>query len=75
MTNKRVIIENMGSEGLRELQQLYIQESNAFLECLRQKVSSDILNKKREKIKEISRLIDEKARQMNDPSSAKERRR
>jgi hypothetical protein len=66
---------NMGNEGLRELQQLYIQESNAFLECLRQKVSLDILNKKRGKIKEISRLIDEKARQMNDPSSAKEKRR
>jgi hypothetical protein len=65
----------MGNEGLRELQQLYLQESNAFLECLRQKVSSDILNKKREKIKEISRLIDEKTRQMNDPSSLKERRR
>ena len=65
----------MGNEGLIELQQLYIQESNAFLECLRQKVSSDILNKKRQKIKEISRLIDEKAMQMHDPSSAKERRR
>ena len=65
----------MGNEGLIELQQLYIQESNAFLECLRQRVSSDILDKKRQKIKEISRLIDEKAMQMQDPSSSKKRRR
>ncbi len=60
---------NMGSRELRDLQKQYIQESNAFLECLRQKVSFDILDKKREKIKEISRLIDEHSRDSNDPSS------
>ena len=59
----------MEKRGLKELQELYVQESNAFLECLRQKVSWNILNKKREKIREISRLIDEKSNGRNDPSS------
>ena len=63
----------MGSRELRDLQKQYIQESNAFLECLRQKVSFDILDKKREKIKEISRLIDEYSRDSNDPSSTRRR--
>jgi len=54
--------EAMDNRELRELQQQYIDESNAFLECLRQKVPLDILEKKRQKIREISRLIDEKAR-------------
>ena len=63
----------MKDTELRDLQKQYIAESNAFLECLRQKVSLDILNKKRKKIKEISRLIDEKSRQTNDPSSSQGR--
>jgi GTPase SAR1 family protein len=63
----------METKELRELHQLYIQESNAFLECLRQKVSWSILDKKREKIREISRLIDEKSRQSKDPSSGNQR--
>jgi hypothetical protein len=68
-------MENVGMENyeLRELQQLYIQESNVFLECLRQKVSWNILDKKREKIREISRLIDEKSTQSKDPASANKR--
>lgn len=63
----------MRDSELRNLQRQYIDESNAFLECLRQKVSLDILNKKREKIKEISRLMDEKSRQTTDPSSQQQR--
>ena len=67
----------MDSE-LRRLQELYIQESNAFLECLRQKVPLSLLDKKREKIKEISRMIDEKSIQLKDtptrdPSSTNRR--
>jgi hypothetical protein len=59
----------MESRELRELQERYIQESNAFLECLRQKVSWNILDKKREKIREISRLIDEQSNRHKNPSS------
>jgi hypothetical protein len=57
----------MDNSELRRLQQQYIEESNAFLECLRQKVSIDILEKKRQKIREISRLIDEKSRDHDSP--------
>ena len=60
--------EVMENGELRRLQQLYIEESNAFLECLRQKVSLDILEKKREKIREISRLIDENSKKEDGPS-------
>ena len=59
----------MESRELRELQEQYIQESNAFLECLRQKVSWNILDKKREKIREISRLIDEQSNRLKNPFS------
>lgn len=59
----------MEKEELRELQKLYIQESNAFLECLRQNVSLDVLNKKREKIRKISTRMDELSKGRNDPSS------
>lgn len=62
----------MDSE-LRKLQQQYIEESNAFLECLRQKVPLDLLEKKREKIREISRLIDEKTQNPNAPSGSNPR--
>ena len=65
----------MESQELRELQELYIQESNAFLECLRQKVSWNILDKKRAKIREISRLIDEKSNELKDPFSNNKRTR
>lgn len=65
----------MEDRDLRELQELYIQESNAFLECLRQKVSWNLLDKKRAKIREISRLIDEKSKLLRDPSSNIERSR
>ena len=65
----------MDNSELRELQRKYIEESNAFLECLRQKVSLEILEKKRQKIKEISRLIDENSRRNNDPSSSNPRTR
>ena len=65
----------MDNGELRELQRQYIEESNAFLECLRQKVSLEILEKKRQKIKEISRLIDENSRRNNDPSSSNPRTR
>jgi hypothetical protein len=61
------IFEAMDNSEVRRLQQEYIEESNAFLECLRQKVSMDILEKKRQKIREISRLIDEKSRDLNSP--------
>lgn len=63
----------MENRDLRELQELYIQESNAFLECLRQKVSWNILDKKRAKIREISRLIDEKSKQMRQPPPDRQR--
>jgi len=56
----------MENSELRELQEIYIQESNAFLECLKQKVSLNILDKKREKIREISRLIDETSNQLKN---------
>jgi len=62
----------MDSE-LRELQELYIKESNAFLECLRQRVSLNILDRKRKKIKEISSLIDKRTREKSDPSSTNKR--
>lgn len=65
----------MENQELRELQELYIQESNAFLECLRQKVSWNILDKKRAKIREISRLIDEKSNELKDPFSNNKRTR
>ena len=65
----------MRDSELSGLQKQYIDESNAFLECLRQKVGLDILNKKREKIKEISRLIDQMSKQTNDPSSTEKRAR
>lgn len=65
----------MENSELRELQQLYIQENNAFLECLRQKVSWNILDKKREKIREISRLIDEASNQLKNPSPDNKRTR
>lgn len=65
----------MEDRDLLELQELYIQESNAFLECLRQKVSWNLLDKKRAKIREISRLIDEKSKLLRDPSSNIERSR
>ena len=58
----------MENSELRRLQRLYIEESNAFLECLRQKVSVDILDKKRQKIREISRLIDENLEREKGPS-------
>jgi hypothetical protein len=63
----------MDNSELRNLQQQYIQESNAFLECLRQKVSLDIIQRKREKIREISRLIDEKTQGQNPPSGSNPR--
>ena len=56
----------MENNELRELQELYLQESNAFLECLKQRVSWNILDKKREKIREISRLIDETSNQLKN---------
>lgn len=65
----------MENQELRDLQELYIQESNAFLECLRQKVSWNILDKKRAKIREISRLIDEKSNELKDPFSNNKRTR
>jgi hypothetical protein len=58
----------MDNSELRRLQQQYIEESNAFLECLRQKVSLDILEKKRQKIREISRRIDEQSRDDSSPN-------
>lgn len=48
----------MENDELSELQKLYIQESKAFLECLRQKVSWNILDKKREKDQEDIRSKD-----------------
>lgn len=59
----------MENEELRELQKLYIQESKAFLECLRQNVSLEVLQKKREKIRKIYNRIDELSNGRNDPSS------
>jgi hypothetical protein len=57
----------MDNGELRKLQQQYIDESNAFLECLRQKVPLNVIEKKREKIREISRLIDEKIESQKPP--------
>jgi hypothetical protein len=63
----------MDNSELRKLQQQYIDESNAFLECLRQKVPLNIIEKKREKIREISRLIDKKIEEQNLPSGTNPR--
>ena len=58
---------------LRKLQELYLQESNAFLEGLRQGASWQLLNKKKERIKEISRLLDQ-YKSGSDPSSNAQRK-
>ena len=63
----------MENRELRKLQERYIQESNAFLEGLKQGVSWDILNRKKEKIKELSRLLDQQRSLSTDPSSNKQR--
>ena len=64
----------MGNNEIRRLQELYLQESNAFLEGLRQGVSWKLLHKKKEKIKELSRLLDQHRHQSNDPSSNTQRK-
>jgi len=63
----------MENKELRKLQKLYIQESNAFLEGIRQGVSWEFLNKKKEKIRELSRLLDQERNDSRDPSSNRQR--
>lgn len=63
----------MVNKELRKIQELYIQESNAFLEGIRQGVSWELLNKKKEKIKELSRLLDQQRSESDDPSSCRQR--
>ena len=63
----------MENRDLKKLQELYIQESNAFLEGLKQGASWEVLNRKKEKIKELSRLLDQERSEYNDPSSNRQR--
>ena len=63
----------MESKELRKLQELYVQESNAFLEGIRQGVSWELLNKKKERIKELSKLMDQQRNESKDPSSGMQR--
>lgn len=59
----------MERNDLRKLQELYLLESNAFLEGLRQGASWQLLNKKKKRIKEISDLLDQYKSHSKDPSS------
>jgi hypothetical protein len=59
---------DMENRELQDLQRRYIEESNAFLEGLRQGVSSELLARKIEKIKALSRLLDADKDKHSDPS-------
>jgi hypothetical protein len=63
----------MENREMHELQKLYIQETNYYLEALRRGASGEELAVKKEKIKELSKMLDQKATGEADPSSSPRR--
>ncbi|MDB5253544.1 MAG: hypothetical protein JWP27_2713 [Flaviaesturariibacter sp.] len=59
----------MESREMHQLQKLYIQETNRYLAGLKQGVAGDELDKQKERIKELSRLLDQRYHGGSDPSS------
>ncbi|MCW3074774.1 MAG: hypothetical protein JWP69_1843 [Flaviaesturariibacter sp.] len=60
----------MENREMHQLQRLYIQETNYYLANLKQGVSGPELDKQKERIKELSRQLDERYRGGSDPSSS-----
>jgi hypothetical protein len=60
-------------KDFRKLQELYIRETKAFLEGLKHRVSVDYLQIKKDRIKELSRLLDQQSDRSENPSSHPQR--
>jgi hypothetical protein len=63
----------MENREIHELQRLYIKETNNYLESLKQGASGEDLAKQKERIKELSRMMDQNPRLDSDPSSSPRR--
>jgi hypothetical protein len=63
----------MENREIHELQRLYIKETNNYLESLKQGASGEELAKQKERIKELSRMMDQNPRLDSDPSSSPRR--
>jgi hypothetical protein len=63
----------METREMHELQKLYIQETNNYLECLKRGASGEELLQKKERIRELSKMMDQNMRGETDPSSSARR--
>jgi uncharacterized protein with von Willebrand factor type A (vWA) domain len=59
----------MESREMHQLQKLYIQETNRYLASLKEGVAGTELNRQKERIKELSRLLDQRYHGGADPAS------
>jgi hypothetical protein len=63
----------MENREMHELQKLYIQETNNYLESLKRGASGEELAQKKDKIRELSKMMDMNLRGETDPSSSPRR--
>ena len=63
----------METREMHELQRQYIQETNNYLESLRRGASGDELEQRKQKIKQLSIMMDQRMRGESDPSSSPRR--
>jgi hypothetical protein len=63
----------MENREMHELQKLYIQETNNYLESLKRGASGEELLQQKQKIKELSQMMDQRIRHETDPSSCPRR--
>lgn len=64
----------MENREMHRLQKLYILETHRYLECLKEGVSTEVLKEQKDKIKELSRIMDETKFLGADPSGSPLRR-
>lgn len=64
----------MENREMHQLQKQYILETNHYLSILKQGLSGEQLIKQKEKIKELSRLLDQRYQGTTDPASNLKRR-
>jgi hypothetical protein len=63
----------MENREMHELQKLYIQETNNYLESLKRGASGEELQQQKQRIKELSQIMDQRMRGETDPSSSPRR--
>lgn len=63
----------MENREMHQLQREYIQQTNFYLASLKLGVSGEELQKQKERIKELSRELDQQFRTVTDPSSHSKR--